>query len=88
MPAGRQEFIRRIWFFFLLFIILSGAAQAAQITGIEIDKHKHYDNLTINTSSYIRPKVYLLNDPPRLVIDFKGAKAKSKTYYNIKSKRI
>lgn len=80
----------RINKFLCLFFVLSMfvPCYAAELLDIKIDKHKYYDNLLIETSEYSKAKVTLLDNPPRLVIDFKGTKAGGKTGYNLNSARI
>jgi len=72
----------------VLFILLAQVGRSAELAGIEIDCHKYYDTVTINTSEYIKPKVMLLDNPSRLVVDLTGIKIKTKTFPKIKSKRI
>jgi N-acetylmuramoyl-L-alanine amidase len=70
----------------ILALILMSAAQAARITGAEVDPHKKYDKIYIHTTGDLRPKPLELED--RLVFDFKNAEARAKNITVKKSSRI
>ncbi|MBU0574166.1 MAG: N-acetylmuramoyl-L-alanine amidase [Candidatus Margulisbacteria bacterium] len=80
----------RLFLIILAAVFLAQAqAGAYSLTGVQIEKHKYYDNLYFYTSDYVRPKVELLDDPPRLVVDFKGGDFSSSFKTSaIKSTRI
>src|SRR5512137_47573 len=70
----------------ILALILMAAAQAARITGAEVDPHKKYDKIYIHTTGDLRPKPLELED--RLVFDFKNAETRAKNITVKKSSRV
>jgi len=55
-----------------LLLVVSNSSLATPMLGkINIEKHKYYDNVVIETGDEIEPKIMLLDN--RLVLDFKGA---------------
>jgi N-acetylmuramoyl-L-alanine amidase len=74
----------------LLLVLLSAKAYAEiKLQGIEVEPHKYYDNFIIKMDQEILPKITLLQNPPRLVLDFKGATIEKPLVFMVKkSKRV
>jgi len=57
----------------LLLLLLSFPSLAeSKLQGIEVEPHKYYDNFIIKMDNEVLPKITLIKDPPRLILDFKG----------------
>ena len=53
-------------------MLSSPVGAESKLQGIEVEPHKYYDNFIIKMDQEILPKVTLLQNPPRLILDFKG----------------
>ena len=74
----------------LLLLLLSLPAMAeSKLQGIEVEPHKYYDNFIIKMDSEVLPRVTLIQNPPRLVLDFKGVTIEKPLVFIVKkSKRV
>ncbi|MBI5699086.1 N-acetylmuramoyl-L-alanine amidase [Candidatus Saganbacteria bacterium] len=57
---------------FVLFLLSSPVGAEVKLQGIEVEPHKYYDNFIIKLDQEVLPKITLIKDPPRLILDFKG----------------
>lgn len=70
-------------------MFLATQACALDINSIELEKHKYYDTLAVETSDYTTPKAKMLENPLRLVLNFTSADyAKSFSSAAISSSRV
>lgn len=73
----------------IIILILATQACALDIKAIELEKHKYFDTLAIETSDYITPRAKMLDNPLRLVLSFSSADyAKSFNASAISSTRV
>jgi len=74
----------------LLLLLLSFPSLAeVKLQGIEVEPHKYYDNFIIKMDSEVLPRVTLIQNPPRLVLDFKGVTIEKPLVFIVKkSKRV
>jgi N-acetylmuramoyl-L-alanine amidase len=74
----------------LLFLLFAGPSLAeSKLQGIEVEPHKYYDNFIIKMDSEVLPRVTLIQNPPRLVLDFKGVTIEKPLVFIVKkSKRV
>lgn len=72
----------------LLMLSIPTHAQV-KLQGIEVEPHKYYDNFIIKLDSEILPKITLIQNPPRLILDFKGVTIEKPLVFMVKkSKRV
>ena len=79
--------MKKFAFFFLILFSCCAFADDVKIGGVEVERHKYYDDFYIDVSSDLQPKAQLLDG--RLVLDFKGVEiGKAKSISIAKSKRV
>lgn len=76
----------KISFFVALLLCHCAFAETVKIENAEIEWHRYYDNILIDTSDYIVPKIKA--DKDKLVLEFKGAETSKFETFIKKSSRI
>jgi len=69
---SRLKFKREFILGLLMILFSLPALAEVKLQGIEVEPHKYYDNFIIKLDQEILPKITLLKNPPRLILDFKG----------------
>lgn len=73
----------------LCWLLVSPALAEVKLQGIEVEPHKYYDNFIIKIDNEVLPKITLLQNPPRLILDFKGVVVEKPLISMVKkSKRV
>lgn len=73
----------------LCILLMSPALAEVKLQGIEVEPHKYYDSFIIKLDQEILPKITLLKNPPRLIMDFKGVTVEKPLISVVKkSKRV
>ncbi len=61
---------------FLIFVLLCGGASAAEVHGLHANRTADGSRLVFDLSGPLQYALFRMDNPPRVVLDFKGAKAR------------
>ena len=64
------------WLIFLMLTVLSGGACATEVRGVHVNRTASGTHLVFDVSAPLQYAVFRMDNPPRVVVDFKGAKAR------------
>ena len=82
-----SDILQRCWCPFVAVLLctfcLSGAANAAQISGARVGQGVGSVRIVMDADSQFDYKVFLLNEPRRLVVDTQNAEASARLQQNI-----
>jgi N-acetylmuramoyl-L-alanine amidase len=83
----RYNWVRVLVFLLVFTLSLISTAEELKIYGVEVERHKQYDNYYVETNGVTLPKAKMLGN--RLIFDFKGVKVdKPQTIKVAKSGRV
>ena len=64
------------WLIFLILIVVGGDACAAEVRAVHVNRTAGGLHLVFDVSAPLQYAVFRMDNPPRVVVDFKGAKAR------------
>ena len=76
------------WLIFLMLTVLSGGACATEVRGVYVNPTASGTHLVFDLSAPLQYAVFRMDNPPRVVVDFKGAKARRLLSLNVASTGI